>query len=144
MTTRHQIKSDAPVTEKDIRSILDTLAFDDSCGGWRSITEMADALSEEGSNLFPYEQKVRYWFSTHNSSDRFFETRFVDGEWCYRSHKFHLCRAPFLKTIADYQSKVLRYPDKQQELTVGLSLQLRAALQPPRSSLKSRKQMAFA
>lgn len=144
MTRRHQIKSDAPITEKDIRSILDTLAFDDSCDGWRSVAEMASAFAEDGSNLFPYEQKVRYWFSKNNTDDRYFETRFVDGEWCYRSHKFHLCRDPFLKTIADYKMMVLRYPDQQQELSVGLSIQLRAALQPPRSSLKSRKQLAFA
>jgi hypothetical protein len=144
MTKRHQIKTDAPVTEKDIRSILDTLGFDDNCGGWRSIAEMANALAEEGANLFPYEQKVRYWFAKHNEDDRFFETRFVDGEWCYRSHKYHLCRTPFLKTLADYRNKLIRYPDKKQELTVGLSLQLRAALQPPRSSLKARKHLAYA
>ncbi len=131
------------ITEKELRAALDTVAMNDECSGWRSMSMLTEAMAEVEPDSFMCKRKVDYWLTKNNKADRFFESRFMDGEWCYRSHKFNLCREKFIKTIQTYQQKVLRYPEQKNSLTAALSLQLRAALQPP---LSTRRQIrpAFA
>ncbi|QNI88856.1 hypothetical protein [Synechococcus sp. ROS8604] len=120
-----------PVTEKDLRGVLDIIEMNDSCNGWRNMSQIIDALRADNRNDISYKKKITYWLQNYNRDDQFFESRIIDGEWCYRSHKFDLCHDRFMETIANYKMKVLRYPEKVKDLQLELNLCLRAALQPP-------------
>ena len=140
-TTKNMKNGQNPITEKEIRRTLDLIDMNDECQGWRSMKQLTEAMSDIEPSEYWCRYKTNAWFRTHNREDRYFETSFIDGEWCYRSHKFNLCRDRFLRTIKDYKRNVIRYPEQKNKLTTALCLDLRAALQPPITARRQLKKV---
>ncbi len=77
--------------------------------------------------------------ATHNREDKVFETDFIDGEMCYRSHKFFLSRDAVLRTALKYQ-KILKEKNVDRiELQLSYKREMLSALQPIRSARREKK-----
>ena len=123
-----------PIQDASLRSILDTVGFEDMTCGWRSLEAVANALSIKLCQQVTVGQLNSY-LNANNIGDRIFESQLIDGEACIRSHKFDRNRESFIEALSDLRRQVQAHPHQQAQIVERSGFYIVKSLLPKHNSM---------